>query len=489
MQSEVLNILDRINDTVIALDKEGKITYVNKAFAEVAGLEPSKMIGKKIWVLLPRLAESIVHKNVNEATETNQNMVFEWRGPYTNRIWETKIFPFGEGIVAIGREITERKNGEEVLRENKERLEVAQRVAHVGYWEYYGKTDEAIWSKELFRIFGLKQSKAPNMGEYRKLICPECLDELDGRMQKFFAVGKLGDIISFDYSIKRPNGSIRFLHTERLIREVDDSGKLKRMMGIEQDITERKLMEQKIEGYSKHLEQLVEERTRQLKDSERLATIGATAGMVGHDIRNPLQAMTSDIYLARSDLDLVPDGNAKQGIRESLESIENNIDYVNKIVQDLQDYARPLVPALKQIATESLLNEVSVMRVIPSDIELSCKIDSGAEKVVADPDMLKRILANLVNNAVQAMPNGGKLFIRAFKKASNIIVSVEDTGAGIPEEVKDKLFTPLFTTKAKGQGFGLAVVKRMTEAMEGKVTFESKEGKGTKFLIELPFSE
>jgi signal transduction histidine kinase len=94
---------------------------------------------------------------------------------------------------------------------------------------------------------------------------------------------------------------------------------------------------------------------------------------------------------------------------------------------------------------------------------------------------------NLVNNAVQAMSKGGKLTIHAYKEANETIISFKDTGVGIPEAVKSKLFTPMFTTKSKGQGFGLAVIKRMTESLGGTVTFESQEGKGTTFIVRLPF--
>ncbi len=93
---------------------------------------------------------------------------------------------------------------------------------------------------------------------------------------------------------------------------------------------------------------------------------------------------------------------------------------------------------------------------------------------------------NLVTNAVQAMAEGGTLTIHAYQNENYVIVDVKDTGVGIPQEAQNKLFTPMFTTKAKGQGFGLAVVKRMTEALGGTVTFESQEGKGTTFALHLP---
>jgi two-component system, NtrC family, nitrogen regulation sensor histidine kinase NtrY len=107
---------------------------------------------------------------------------------------------------------------------------------------------------------------------------------------------------------------------------------------------------------------------------------------------------------------------------------------------------------------------------------------------MTDPMILKRILLNLASNAIQAMQEGGKLTIRACqnKEEKYIDISVEDTGVGIPEDIKPNIFTPLFTTKAKGQGFGLAVVKRLVEGLNGTVRFESEVGKGTKFIVNLP---
>jgi PAS domain S-box-containing protein len=264
----------------------------------------------------------------------------------------------------------------------------------------------------------------------------------------------------------------------------DDRGRIIGSVHVARNITLRKQMENKLEEYSKELEHLVDVRTKQLRDSERLAAIGATAGMVGHDIRNPLQAIASSLYLAKTDLDTLPDG--KKDILESLLEIEKNIDYINKIVVDLQDFAKPLKPLFGDIDLSVIVQDVIKNRSFPENISVQSSVDSQANCFVADATYVRRVLSNLVNNAVQAMPNGGKLTLTATRENDYAVIRVEDTGMGIPEEAKGKLFTPLFTTKSKGQGFGLAVVKRMSEAMGGCVSFDSQKGKGTTFVVYLP---
>lgn len=225
---------------------------------------------------------------------------------------------------------------------------------------------------------------------------------------------------------------------------------------------------------------------KQLQDKERLATIGATAGMVGHDIRNPLQAIVGDLFIAKKELAEIKGGKQKDAALECIDEIEKNVDYINKIVQDLQDYARPLNPEDEKTDFKLIIDKLLTKKDVPANIEVNVKIHADTEKIYADSYYINRILYNLVTNSVQAMPNGGKLTIQTYKEPNYVVISVKDTGVGIPKELQEKIFTPMFTTKAKGQGFGLPVVKRMTEALGGTVTFESQEGKGTTFIIRLP---
>lgn len=241
-----------------------------------------------------------------------------------------------------------------------------------------------------------------------------------------------------------------------------------------------------VEEYASQMEELAEQRAKQLKDAERLSTIGAAAGMVGHDIRNPLQAITNELYLARKEIETLPNGDPKSSLKSSIRSIDENLLYINKIVADLQDFARPLNPKPEKLNVASSIREALSMIMMPQEIAVTVKTQKNLPYLTADPTMIKRIIVNLTQNAVQAMPKGGQLTIVVVAKKRHIEISVEDTGEGIPIEVQPKLYTPLMTTKAKGQGFGLAVVKRMTEAMGGTVAFWSEEGMGTRFTLRFP---
>jgi PAS domain S-box-containing protein len=257
-------------------------------------------------------------------------------------------------------------------------------------------------------------------------------------------------------------------------------------VGSVRDITERKKMQAQLEDYTQNLEQLVKKQTRQLKDAERLAAIGQTAGMVGHDIRNPLQAIISELYLAKLEYVKLQEGPAKETMLQSVAFIEEQIDYINKIVSDLQDYAKPVKPDPKEINVSENIEGSIAMVAIPCNISVHVQVDRQISKLTLDPFLLKRVIVNLVTNSVQAMPNGGKLTIKAFAQDSKAKITVEDTGVGIPNDAKPKIFQPLITTKSKGQGFGLAVAKRLVEAQDGVISFESERGVGTKFVLEFP---
>lgn len=283
------------------------------------------------------------------------------------------------------------------------------------------------------------------------------------------------------------------------------------VIGIARDITEKKAVEfklqnyardleqqvqkrtadlnksrQELQHYSKNLERIVEERTKKLHDSEKFAAIGQAATMVGHDLRNPLQAIQNAQYSIQNQLrDLDAHNLDIQKSLRMLEIIDDSIEYANHIVLDLKDFASDRKPEFIPVNVNDLVEESLNLCKLPKNVEI-IKEYSQYPRLELDKVMMKRVFVNIISNGIQAMPNGGTIKVSTKKVNDFYEVSFKDTGSGIPEETIKKLFTPFFTTKAQGMGMGLAICKKFVESNRGSIEVESKEAKGSKFTIKLP---
>ncbi len=267
---------------------------------------------------------------------------------------------------------------------------------------------------------------------------------------------------------------------------IDWRGHLNSRVVVLHDVSDRKLVEEELRHRSERLEALVEEKTRQLRAAERMAGIGETASMVGHDLRNPLQTVVNLLYLANNRLSMNLTESDYNSLKNILIQLEKQAEYMDKIVSDLQDYSKPMSvqPVLTKI--RPLIEETISAISIPDNVKVVIEVAKGSNPIMLDPALMKRVLTNLIINAVQAMPEGGLLSINTSRKEGDFLLTIMDTGVGIPEENLEKIFRPLFTTKAKGQGFGLAVCKRIVEAHGGHILVESTVGKGSAFIIKIP---
>jgi PAS domain S-box-containing protein len=243
-----------------------------------------------------------------------------------------------------------------------------------------------------------------------------------------------------------------------------------------------------LEDYAGQLEQKVEERTRELKKSQeqllkaqRLAVIGELAGMVGHDLRNPLTSISGAEYYLKKRLS--PEVDSK--IKEMLALIEKNIAYSNKIINDLLDYSREIELELTESNSKLIVKEALSLVEMPKNVMI-VDLTENKPKINVDVGKIKRAFVNIIKNAVEAMPKGGTLTIKSRKLDDNLEIVVSDTGAGMSKETLEKLWTPLFTTKAKGMGFGLPICKRFIEAHGGSISAKSTPRKGTTFTLKLP---
>lgn len=250
---------------------------------------------------------------------------------------------------------------------------------------------------------------------------------------------------------------------------------------------------EELEKLNRTLENRVEARTRELKSAqeelikkERLAAMGQMASVVSHEIRNPLAVINNSIYFIKTKLGQ----NIDPKILKHINIIESEIRQANGIIDEILSFARTRELNPKITDLNLYLEELLSTYPFPQHIALEKLFYSGKIFVNIDHDEMNQVIRNLVKNAIEVMPNGGKITIRTDVTAQNMArIDVEDTGPGIPQEVLEKLFTPFFTTKARGTGLGLAVVKKVIERHKGKVEISTQLGKGTCFRLYLPIHQ
>jgi len=263
------------------------------------------------------------------------------------------------------------------------------------------------------------------------------------------------------------------------------------LLVIERDITARKQAEGKIRKLNDELEQLVDERTRELREAqeqllrqEKLAALGQLAGGVGHELRNPLGVINNAVYYLR-----MAQPEAGEKVKEYLGIIETETHNANKIISDLLDFSRIKSTAVESVDIAGLVRQTLERFPGPENVQITLNLPEDLPTLYIDPHQLTQVLGNLVLNACQAMPQGGILSLSAKKKGEMVTIAVADTGTGVTPENMQKLFEPLFTTKPKGIGLGLAVSKKLIEANGGKIEVESEVGVGSSFMVYLPISK
>jgi GAF domain-containing protein/two-component sensor histidine kinase len=220
---------------------------------------------------------------------------------------------------------------------------------------------------------------------------------------------------------------------------------------------------------------------QQLIQGERLAALGELSAVVAHEVRNPLGVIFNSIGSLRRLLR--PAGDAKM----LFEIVEEEADRLNRIVGDLLDFARPSTPELRPEQLHRVVEDAvgAALGQQGSGIEVAREIDPAVPPVTMDARLVRQAVLNVAVNAIQAMPRGGRITIRTRREGAQALLEIEDTGAGIAEELRGRIFEPFFTTKASGTGLGLAVVKRIVEGHGGAVSVRSAPG-GTVFALRFP---
>jgi PAS domain S-box-containing protein len=457
------SLIEASLDPLVTISVEGKITDVNEATEDATGYSREQLIGSDFsdYFTEPEKARAGYKQVFTEGFVKDYPLAIRNKsGKITDVLYNASIYRNAagqvQGVFAAARDITERKKLDEAVKRQADLIDLSPDAIIIK------EPDDTItfWSLGAEKLYGYPKAEA--IGQKTVML---------------LRTKSVHQLESIEAQLKREGKwSGELFHQTKAGRELAIQSYWLAKFNERHEMVE--IFEQNVD---------VTER----KNAERLAAIGATAGMVGHDIRNPLQTITGEIFLAKDALNNMPENEAKESMKESLETIEEQMNYVDKIVSDLQDFARPVKPKLEEVDLEEIVEAVLSSINIPENnqaesIQVESSISKDLRTLRVDKTFLHRILQNLINNSIQAMPNGGKLTITAYRQNGKAKISVEDTGEGIPVEVRSKLYTPLVTMKSKGQGFGLAVVKKLTEGLGGTITFDSEVGKGTKFTVEFP---
>jgi PAS domain S-box-containing protein len=512
-------ISDSENDAVILTDDKARVSFWNMAAERMFGYENVEVTGKKLSELvIPQSLLKHVQGVLGRVTKTGQEMPRGVKIETTVLRKNGTAFPAELSISGLQikgslyalctvREITEQREKEKALRDSEEKYRV---FAH----ELKGMEKELFENRTKLQNILAASSDAITITDLDGNIteCNQTTLDLYGCSSKEELVGKSGFAL-----IAKKDRIVTIENVQKALRQVpapkleytilskdghefaaelslrvlkDQSGKPNGFVAITKDITPRKEMEKKLEDYSRHLEQLFEERAGWLKEaqeqllkSERLAAIGELATMVGHDLRNPLQSMRN----ATSYLKISSGAKCSDEMKEMFEIIEKNIEYSNKIVNDLLDYSREIRLELTETTPKQMIMEAMSLVKVPENIRV-LDTTRNEPKMTVDVQKLERVFINMIKNAFDAMPQGGTLTVRSREAEGNLEFAFSDTGMGMPKETLQKICTPLFTTKAKGMCFGLPICKRIVEAHRGAIRAESTVGKGSTFTIMIPIT-
>jgi len=485
------SLMEEAPISICNTDIKGKITYVNKAFEEATGYSREEIVGKNGFKLGIMSDETLklLAKRMKKRLMGNPSRLLEGRFKRKDGEWIwaeiegrlIKKFGVPVGFQLTARDITERKIAERAIRESHEKFERL----------FMDNPEAALYLDPDFHILDAN----PRFSE----LFGYSLDEIKGKHINDVIVLKekaeearmldrkaLQGYVNYETVNKRRDGSL--VPVSISAAPITVEGKIIGIVALYRDITERKQMEKKLEEYSQQLEELIEKKTSQLKEaqnqllkSERLAAIGELAAMVGHDLRNPLTGIDGATYYLKTKFGSEMD----EKTREMFEIIEKDIEYSNNIITDLLEYSREIRLEMAETNPKSIMKETLSMIKVPENIQV-LDFTQSEPKIEVDAERIQRVFVNIIQNAFDSMPEGGKLTIKSHEVDGSLEIAFQDTGTGMPRGVLKKIWTPLFTTKAKGMGLGLSICKRFVEAHGGRISVKSKVGVGTTFRVTLP---
>ena len=463
-------ILNTTVDGIIVIDASGTIEAFNRGAQELFGYPESEMLGRNVSLLMPSPHHEEHDQFLARYLTTGGARIIGVGREALGRTRDGRIFPVHLSVaeMRIGGErkftgmlhdLTKRARLEGQLgaSEARWRAIVDSAVDAIIVIDAHGTVEEFNPGAE--RLFGYRAAEV--CGRNVDMLMPSPYrEEHDTYLARYLATGR-ATIIGSGREVKgrRKDGSTFPLHLS--VGEMTIDGQRK-FTGILHDLTDRVQMEAR------------------LSEQAALAKLGEMAAVVAHEVKNPLAGIRGAVQVFASRLG--NDANTKV-----LKEIVNRIDALDQMMKDLLLFARPRQPKYSPTDVVPLVSSIaSLMAQDPAASEVDVDIAGAAPPFPADADMLRIVFQNLLINGVHAMKGKGTIRIAVNTQDSTCQISFSDGGPGIPTEIRDKIFTPFFTTKSRGSGLGLPTAKRLVEAHKGELVIDCPPTGGTTVIVRLP---
>ncbi|MBK7452797.1 MAG: PAS domain S-box protein [Anaerolineales bacterium] len=540
------NLFNYANAPIIVWDPQFTITRLIHAFEELTGRNEHEVLGKSIEILFPPhqidLSLELIRKTqAGERWDVVEIGILHVDGSIRTVLWNSATLFSADGknpiaTIAQGQDITERKQAENMITARlrliefsaghslKELLEKTldevclMTDSPIGFYHFV-ESDQLTLSLQAWSTRTMQEyCKAEGYGLHypveqagiwadsvreRKPVIHNDYESLPAALRKGLPEGHATLVRELVVPVLREDQIVAILGVgnKTQLYNQKDVEMVNYFADVAWEIAERKQAEEQLSNYAEHLAQEVSERTSELRDAqeqlvrqERLALMGQLAGSIGHELRNPLGVILNAVYF----LKMVAQKDASDKVKEYLTIIENEARASDKIVTDLLDFTRLKSIDREAVSVSDLISETLERFPVPPSVEVVLEISPDLPKVFVDSQHMIQILRNLTVNASQAMASKiiaglttgvsttGRLTLSANVHDEMVRLNIQDTGVGIPPENLPKLFEPLFTTKIKGIGLGLAVSKKLIEANGGRIEVKSEAGVGSIFTIWMP---
>jgi PAS domain S-box-containing protein len=464
-------LINTTQDAVVSIDRRGCIVSFNPAAERVFGYSGDEVIGRKVNLLMAEPYATEHDSYIARYEETGEARAIGRNRMVEGRRKNGQVFPIELSVTQVAtsenenvhyaafiRDISEVRRGQAWLQSLIETTQDAVlSIDRQGRIVLFNPAAETIFGYARSEVIGKKVNML--MAEPYATEHDEYISRYE-RTGEARAIGRIRTV-----SARRKNGEP--FPIELSVTEI----------ALDQDV-----------HYAAFIRD-ISEKTRlqaQLVESERLAAIGTTAAKIGHELANPLNGMSLTVQLLEQRINRLDDGAAGQ-LAPTVKRVKDEISRLQRLAGQFSTISRKEKYVFRPVNLMQLIQELADLQAPPlaeNGVELQVSLAPDLPVISIDADKMKQALINLIKNAGEAMPQGGKIRIDVFNDNRSVVVEVTDTGNGIPMDID--AFQPFFTTKREGTGVGLVIVRQILTAHGGKISYRSRPGEGTTFRLELP---